>query len=144
MAPIEPIPLKFLKSFPFFFIIFPGDSFVPANKDPIITASAPAARAFDISPENLIPPSAIIETFFLPTPFLTAKIALSWGTPMPATNRVVRIDPGPIPTLITSAPSLIKNFAASVVAIFPAHKVVFFDFNFFIFLIISPTFFVCP
>jgi len=31
----------------------------------------------------------------------------------------VQIDPGPIPTLIASAPNLIKSLAASGVAIFP-------------------------
>ena len=41
-----------------------------------------------------------------------------------------------------STPSLDRNLAASAVAIFPAHRVVFFDFNFLIFLIISATFFV--
>ena len=33
---------------------------VPENNDPIITASAPAAIALAISPENFIPPSEII------------------------------------------------------------------------------------
>jgi len=37
----------------------------------------------------------------------------------------VQIEPGPIPTLIISTPNLIKYFAASGVAIFPAHKVIF-------------------
>ena len=61
---------------------------------------------------------------------------------MPATNLVVQIEPGPIPTLITSTPNLIKNFAASVVAILPAHKAVFLSLIFLINLIISATFFV--
>ena len=56
----------------------------------------------------------------------------------------MQIEPGPIPTLIISTPNLIKNFAASAVAIFPAQIAVFFGRNFFIFLIIDPTFFVCP
>ena len=43
---------------------------------------------------------------------------------MPATNLVVQIEPGPIPTLIISTPNFIKNFAASGVAIFPAHKAI--------------------
>ena len=68
---------KFLKSLPFFFINFPGASIVPANNDPIITASAPAASAFAISPENFIPPSEIIFTLLFLTAFLTSKIALS-------------------------------------------------------------------
>jgi hypothetical protein len=43
----------------------------------------------------------------------------------------VQIEPGPIPTLMISTPKLIKNLAASAVAIFPAHKVVLFPFFFF-------------
>ena len=54
----------------------------------------------------------------------------------------MQIEPGPIPTLIASTPNLDKNLAASAVAIFPAHRVVFFDFNILIFFIISATFFV--
>ena len=77
---------------------------VPANNDPIITASAPAANAFAISPEYFIPPSEIILVLLFLTPFLTSRIALSCGTPIPATNLVVQIDPGPIPTLIISTP----------------------------------------
>jgi len=52
----------------------------------------------------------------------------------------VQIEPGPIPTLIISTPSLTKNLAASDVAIFPAHNEVLFVFFAFIFLIISATF----
>ena len=59
---------------------------------------------------------------------------------MPATSLVVQIEPGPMPTLITSTPTLSKNFAASGVAIFPAHKAVFLFFIFFMKLIISKTF----
>ena len=98
---------------------------MPANKDPIITASAPAASAFAISPENLIPPSAINVVLLLPMPFFTSKIALSCGTPIPATKRVVQIEPGPIPTFTMSTPCLIKNLAASLVATLPAHSAVF-------------------
>ena len=115
---------------------------VPANNEPIITASAPAANAFAISPENFIPPSEIIETFLFFVPFFTSKIALNCGTPIPATSLVVQIEPGPIPTFIISTPSFIKNLAASAVAIFPAQSVVCFDFFFLIFLIISATFLV--
>jgi len=56
----------------------------------------------------------------------------------------VQIEPGPIPTLITSTPKLTKNFAASGVAIFPAQRAIFLFFIFFIYLTISATFFVCP
>ncbi len=41
-------------------MVSPGLSSVPANKFPIITQLAPAAIALVISPEYLIPPSAII------------------------------------------------------------------------------------
>ena len=63
---------------------------------------------------------------------------------MPATNLVVQIEPGPIPTLIISTPYSSKNLAASGVAIFPAHKAVFLFFFFLINLIISETFLVWP
>ena len=56
----------------------------------------------------------------------------------------MQIEPGPMPILIISTPNFIKNFAASGVAIFPAHKAILLFFNFLINLIISPTFFVCP
>ena len=71
-----------------------------------MTASAPAAKAFIISPENFIPPSEIILIFFFFNFFLISKIAVICGTPMPAINRVVHIDPGPIPTFTISAPLL--------------------------------------
>ena len=116
------MPLKFLNNLPFLLINFPGASSVPANNEPIITASAPAANAFAKSPEYFIPPSEIIFTFLFFIPFLTSSIALSCGTPIPATNLVVHIDPGPIPTLITSTPSFNKNLAAAGVAIFPAQR----------------------
>ena len=110
---------------------------MPANNDPIITASAPAANAFARSPEYLIPPSEIIFTLLFLTPFLTASIALNCGTPIPATSLVVQIDPGPIPTLRISTPNFIKNLAASAVATFPAHKAIFLSLIFFIILMIS-------
>ena len=39
---------------------------------------------------------------------------------MPATTRVVQMDPGPIPTLTQSAPASIRAFAPSAVAMLPA------------------------
>ena len=42
------------------------------------------------------------------------------GTPIPATTRVVQIEPGPIPTLTASAPASISAFVASAVATLPA------------------------
>ena len=46
-------------------------------------------------------------------------MAESWGKPTPAIILVVQIDPGPIPTLIASAPARTRSNAASPVAIFP-------------------------
>ena len=77
---------------------------------------------------------------FFPIPFLTFNIALNCGTPIPAINLVVHIDPGPIPTLIISTPNLIKNFAASAVAIFPAQRDVFLGLIFLIHLCYVPYF----
>ena len=73
-----------------------------------MTDLAPAANAFTISPEYLIPPSAITGTpcFAAVAQSSTAVIC---GTPTPATTRVVQIEPGPIPTLTASAPASIKS-----------------------------------
>ena len=47
----------------------------------------------------------------------TAEI---WGTPTPATIRVVQIEPGPMPTLTASAPASMSARAASTVTTLPA------------------------
>ena len=89
--------------------------------------SAPAARAFARSPEYFIPPSAMTGVLlFIATPTVS-MIAVSCGTPTPATTRVVQIEPGPIPTLMESAPASIKAFAPSAVAILPATTCTAFD-----------------
>ena len=100
-------------------MVSPGDSSTPANIDPNITLSAPAAIALTISPVYRIPPSAITGTPEPSIAFATSLMAVSCGTPTPAIIRVVQIEPGPIPTFIPSAPAATKNFAASAVAIFP-------------------------
>jgi len=71
--------------------------------------SAPAARALARSPEYLMPPSAITGTLAFFAASTASMIAVSCGTPTPATIRVVQIEPGPIPTLIESAPASIKR-----------------------------------
>ena len=71
-----------------------------------------------MSPEVRMPPSAITGT--LPAPRAASMIAVSCGTPTPATIRVVQIEPGPIPTLIASAPASTSALAASAVATLPA------------------------
>src|SRR5215471_14981971 len=105
MAEIEPIPRYALNERPWNRIISPGLSSVPANKEPIITASAPAAIALVMSPEYLTPPSAIIGTPEPNADFAQSIIAVICGTPAPLTTLVVQIDPGPIPTLIPSTPA---------------------------------------
>ena len=47
-------------------------------------------------------------------------IAVICGTPIPATIRVVQIEPGPMPTFTASAPAAIKSRVASPVATLPA------------------------
>src|SRR5689334_25200340 len=98
----------------------PGASSVPANSDPIITTSAPAAMAFATSPENFTPPSEIIGTPVRRAALTHDEIAVICGTPAPVTTLVVQIEPGPIPTLIASTPALINSSAPSVVPTLPA------------------------
>ena len=47
-------------------------------------------------------------------------MADNWGTPTPETILVVQLEPEPIPTLIQSAPALIKSVVAFAVATLPA------------------------
>jgi hypothetical protein len=47
-------------------------------------------------------------------------MAVICGTPAPVTTRVVQIDPGPMPTLMPSAPARANSQAPSKVATFPA------------------------
>src|SRR5208282_5107714 len=92
----------------------------PANIDPIITAEAPAASALTISPEYLMPPSAITGTPESRVARAASAIAVICGTPTPVTMRVVQIDPGPMPTLIPSTPARTNSQAPSKVATLPA------------------------
>ena len=46
-------------------------------------------------------------------------MAVTCGTPMPATTRVVQIEPGPTPTLTPSTPASIRAWAPSRVATLP-------------------------
>ena len=49
-----------------------------------------------------------------------AAMAVTIGTPMPATTRVVQMEPAPIPTLTASTPRSISAIVASAVATLPA------------------------
>ena len=85
-----------------------------------MTQSAPAAMALAISPEYLTPPSAMTGTSCSRHASATSRTAENWGTPTPATMRVVQMVPGPMPTLTASAPASIRALAPSGVAMFPA------------------------
>ena len=98
----------------------PGLSSVPASIEPIITLDAPAASAFTMSPEYLMPPSAITGTS--PAPSTASKIAVSCGTPTPVTTRVVQIEPGPTPTFTASTPRSTSARAPSRVAMLPGDE----------------------
>ena len=67
-----------------------------------------------------MPPSAMTGIPRLAATQAASYIAVIWGTPMPATTRVVQMDPGPMPTFIASAPASISASAASAVAMLPA------------------------
>ena len=73
-----------------------------------------------MSPEYLIPPSAMRGIPFFDATAEHFMIAVIWGTPTPAMTRVVQIDPGPTPTFTQSAPALISASVPSPVATFPA------------------------
>src|SRR5438876_9022142 len=97
-------------------MVSPGDSSVPANRLPIITQDAPAANALEMSPEYLIPPSAMSGTSVPWAARAASMMAVNCGTPAPVTTRVVQIDPGPMPTFKPSTPSEINSFVPSYVA----------------------------
>ncbi len=94
-------------------MVSPGLSSVPASRLPIITASAPAAMALVMSPEYLMPPSAISGTPASRAARAHSAMAVICGTPAPETTRVVQIEPGPMPTLMPSTPSEISSRAPS-------------------------------
>src|SRR3989338_870125 len=100
----EAIPRVNLNFWLFLKNVRAGDSSQPANNVPIITVDAPTAKALMISPEFLIPPSAIIGISYFFAIAAHSEIAVNWGTPAPATILVIHKAPGPIPTLIAAAP----------------------------------------
>src|SRR6185312_15764831 len=102
MAERLPMPRIILKRRPSSRNDSPGLSSVPASIEPIITEDAPAASAFTMSPEYLMPPSAITGTS--PAPSMASSTAVSCGTPTPVTTRVVQMEPGPTPTFTALTP----------------------------------------
>ena len=85
-----------------------------------MTLSAPAAMALATSPPARMPPSAMTGTPSGAHASAHSITALSWGTPTPATTRVVQTEPGPTPTLTPSAPAATRSRAPSAVATLPA------------------------
>ena len=67
-----------------------------------------------------MPPSAMTGIPAVSAAATAFIIAVICGIPTPVTTRVVQIDPGPIPTLIASAPTSMSAFAPSAVPTFPA------------------------
>src|ERR1035437_5440708 len=67
-----------------------------------------------------MPPSPTIGTSCSWATAAHIMIAVSCGTPTPATMRVVQMLPGPMPTFTPSAPALMSAAVPSGVATFPA------------------------
>ena len=84
-----------------------------------MTHSAPATSALAMSPEYCSPPSAMTGTPAGSHACNALWPAVTWGTPTPATTRVVQIEPGPTPTLTASAPASTSACAPSGVATLP-------------------------
>ena len=74
-----------------------------------------------------MPPSAITGVPVAFAASTQSMIAVNCGTPTPATMRVVQIEPGPMPTLMASAPRSISALAPSAVATLPATTCTLFD-----------------
>ena len=100
-------------------MVSPGASSVPAKREPAMMVLAPAANALAISPVYLMPPSPTIGIPVPLKPLEAFMIAVSWGTPTPATILVVQILPGPTPTFTPFTPASAKALAPSAVATFP-------------------------
>ncbi len=98
--------------------MWPGASSVPESMLPSITEDAPQTRARKMSLSSLIPPSAMMGTES-PTAHQASRMAWSWGTPAAVSRRVRHPRPGPIPTLMPSAPRSFRNSAPAAVPTFP-------------------------
>ena len=77
-----------------------------------MTVSAPATSALAMSPEYCRPPSAMTGMPASRAASDASYTAVTWGTPTPATTRVVQIEPGPTPTLTASTPASIERLRA--------------------------------
>ena len=100
--------------------VSPGDSYVPANHDPIITLEAPAASASATSRGCRTPPSAQTEAPSRLASAAHSSTAENCGRPTPVIIRVVHIAPGPTPTLTMSAPADTRSATPAAVTTLPA------------------------
>ena len=85
-----------------------------------MTTLPPAEMALAMSPEYWMPPSAMTGMPYLAAMQAASYTAVIWGTPIPATTRVVQMEPGPMPTFTQSAPAWMRASVASAVATLPA------------------------
>ena len=85
--------------------------------------SAPATSALAMSPEYCRPPSPISGTPAGRQAREALWIAVTCGTPTPATTRVVQMEPGPTPTLTPSAPASTRALAPAYGRHVPADDV---------------------
>jgi hypothetical protein len=69
-----------------------------------------------------MPPSAMTGTPRGPHARTASSTAVICGMPAPETTRVVQIEPGPMPTLIASAPSETRSERAFAVATLPTTR----------------------
>ena len=60
-----------------------------------------------------MPPSEMMGVLEARAARTVSAMAVSCGTPTPATMRVVHMEPGPMPTLMASAPASIRARAPS-------------------------------
>ncbi len=81
---------------------------------------APTASDFTTSPDVRMPPSAITGMSCFAAAAAHAATAVIMGTPMPATTRVVQMEPAPMPTLTAFTPAAISASVAPAVATLPA------------------------
>ena len=106
MAPVEPMPRYALKRAPLIDFFRRGFHRCLRTATPSMTHEAPAAMALVMSPEYLMPPSPMMGPVPYWRPRPASMMAVICGTPMPATTRVVQMEPGPMPTFTVSAPAI--------------------------------------
>ena len=85
-----------------------------------MTEWAPAAMALVTSPENLMPPSAMIRRSDLVGRAGSSMMAVTWGTPTAGHDAGGADGAGPMPTFTPSAPASMRSRAPSGAPTLPA------------------------